>query len=953
MNILFLVEKDVKLMNVSKDYQIQNFQTVTTLKKSNEDKIRVLCLIDENVKNVAKTREDLMSEDFPSIWIEITSQFNKNFLICGFYREWNRNGLCSAQDQLQRLKILTEQMKTATEENKIVIMLGDANLCSQQWENKEYTHFHVAAELRGMLSQCGMENCQIGNTYMADRLREDGTVIESAIDHIYINQADNLDMKVKKLPISATDHLPIVVEVATKVKKKTLPMKVTKRSMKNFTQANWNECLSEQEWEKLGLTEDPNEMAKHFNDNIIQALDKCAPKRIIKVHLAHKFGLSEKTKTLIAERDKLRKNLHKLSPNERKIAHIKYKKARNLVTNQIRKDTKAYNEERIKKADDQKEMWNVVNEVIAPRVKSQWELNEDGLMIKEELEIANTFNKFFVSKIQNLRTNINQNYVEDPLEKLRKKMVKKNIKFSLKTVSEKKVYKAICSLKRKKSSGSDGLTQEQLVLGAKTIAVPLTRIINSSISSGIFPEEWKEAIISPILKKGDPTKKENYRPVSCLPVAAKVLEMIVNEQVSHFMETNNLLPQNQHGFRPKRSTMSALSAMQEEWTRNTENKLKTGVLLWDLSAAYDMVNPSLFCEKAKLYGFDELTCKWFLSFLTGRSQRVKVGEALSERLETDVGVPQGGILSPLIFVIYGSDLEDWIEHCTAFTYADDTSTSCCGKTDEEVIKKLEEDAECVLKFMASNGLVANPTKTVFMILNSKNQSKVPRIVKIGSSEVTESANSKLLGIVVGSDQKWKEHVYGKGGVVSTLNQRLFIIRRLANHLSTPKLIKVAQSIWMSKLRYGLQLFSEVRMHEEQSKSMDMQVMQVAQNKLLRVLTGTKKLDCRKIEDLLKEVKMMSVNQTAAQIKLTEMWKAVHDNSYPIKVQMKSSQEKGMSTRSCTRGQVVEVGSSTKRIKSFIGSASRLWNVAPEKIKNASTIWMAKAEIKKFCLSLPF
>ena len=64
----------------------------------------------------------------------------------------------------------------------------------------------------------------------------------------------------------------------------------------------------------------------------------------------------------------------------------------------------------------------------------------------------------------------------------------------------------------------------------------------------------------------------------------------------------------------KRSTMSALSAMQEEWTRNTENKLKTGVLLWDLSAAYDMVNPSLFCEKAK---FDELTCKWFLSFLTG------------------------------------------------------------------------------------------------------------------------------------------------------------------------------------------------------------------------------------------------------------------------------------------------------------------------------------------------
>ncbi len=239
-----------------------------------------------------------------------------------------------------------------------------------------------------------------------------------------------------------------------------------------------------------------------------------------------------------------------------------------------------------------------------------------------------------------------------------------------------------------------------------------------------------------------------------------------------------------------------------------------------------------------------------------------------------------------------------------------------------------------------------------MMLNSKNQSNVPRYVKIGTSEVIEPSNSKLLGITIGNDHKWKEHIFGKGGVVSSLNQSLFIMRRLSNHLSSPKLIKVAQSIWMSKLRYGLQLFSEVRVCEELPKASLMREMQVAQNNLLRLLTGTKKMDCVKIEDLLTKVKMMSVNQTAAQIKLTEMWKAVHDNGYPIKVQLKSSQEKGMSTRSCTRGEVVEVGSSTKTIKSFIGSATRLWNLAPEAIKNAATIWRAKAEIKKFCLSLP-
>jgi hypothetical protein len=67
----------------------------------------------------------------------------------------------------------------------------------------------------------------------------------------------------------------------------------------------------------------------------------------------------------------------------------------------------------------------------------------------------------------------------------------------------------MCSLKKKKSAGVDGINQEQLVLGTKVLVVPLTRIINSSITNGEFPDMWKEALVTPILKKGDPTKKEN------------------------------------------------------------------------------------------------------------------------------------------------------------------------------------------------------------------------------------------------------------------------------------------------------------------------------------------------------------------------------------------------------------------------------------------------------------
>ena len=94
------------------------------------------------------------------------------------------------------------------------------------------------------------------------------------------------------------------------------------------------------------------------------------------------------------------------------------------------------------------------------------------------------------------------------------------------------------------------------------------------------------------------------------------------------MEVNGLLPDNQHGFRASRSTMSALTAMQKEWIRNTEDGLITGILIWDLSAAFDTVDTELLCQKLGLFGFDRRSCNWFRSFLTGRSQKVRIGKEL-------------------------------------------------------------------------------------------------------------------------------------------------------------------------------------------------------------------------------------------------------------------------------------------------------------------------------------
>ena len=273
-----------------------------------------------------------------------------------------------------------------------------------------------------------------------------------------------------------------------------------------------------------------------------------------------------------------------------------------------------------------------------------------------------------------------------------------------------------------------------------------------------------------------------------------------------------------------------------------------------------------------------------------------------------------------------------------------------GKTIEEVISKLEEDAELVLRFMASNGLVANPTKTTFMVLNHKGNEKTE--VRVGNSIIQQEQSSKLLGIKIEDTQKWDEQIKGKGGVVNALNQRLFFIRRLKKQLNKDKITKVVNSIWCSKLRYGLQLYASTRTEESQPTTKNMEILQKTQNNMLRAVENVKISDKRSIKKMLDNQNLLSVNQTMAQIKATEMWKAINTDKNPLHLLPRQVPESGRITRSNTEGKMEMTGISTLSQCSFIEDSKRLWNQMPESVKKAKTIYKAKKEIKQYCRSLP-
>ena len=145
-----------------------------------------------------------------------------------------------------------------------------------------------------------------------------------------------------------------------------------------------------------------------------------------------------------------------------------------------------------------------------------------------------------------------------------------------------------------------------------------------------------------------------------------------------------------------------------------------------------------------------------------------------------------------------ADLDLWLKFSKSITYADDTQTGVSGRILKLIIKKMEEDALNVLKFMASNGLVANPKKTTLLFLNLRKGMDLITI-NIGNEKITQEKNAKLLGMTLADNQTWKCHISGKGGVIANLNKRLFKLTRLRNHISQDCLKKSLKAYTLQKL----------------------------------------------------------------------------------------------------------------------------------------------------------
>ena len=246
-----------------------------------------------------------------------------------------------------------------------------------------------------------------------------------------------------------------------------------------------------------------------------------------------------------------------------------------------------------------------------------------------------------------------------------------NSVFSIEPTSSAKVLELMFKLSKKKAIGLDGISSQLIKISAPVIVASITEIFNCSILTGIFPDEWKAARVTPVFKSGSPSDVNNYRPISIIPMIAKTFEKFIYDQFCEYLSVNNLLSNCRSGFRALHSTVTLLLNSTDKWHFNIDKGQINRVVFVDLKNAFDTVDYAILITKMRRYGLNDLAIRFYRSYLENRSQSCLVNGHLSHKPAIKCGVPRGSILGPLLFLIFINDLPNCFNSGTVAIYADD------------------------------------------------------------------------------------------------------------------------------------------------------------------------------------------------------------------------------------------------------------------------------------------
>ena len=346
------------------------------------------------------------------------------------------------------------------------------------------------------------------------------------------------------------------------------------------------------------------------------------------------------------------------------------------------------------------------------------------------------------------------------------------------TVDPAGVAKLLAKLNIHKASGPDGLNARVLKECSSEVAPVLAYIFNESLVEGVVPDEWRQANVTPVFKKGEKYDAANYRPVSLTCICCKTLEHILVSNINKHLAFESILADCQHGFRSQRSCETQLVQFYHDVVSNLDGAQNRGhkqtdIIVMDFAKAFDKVPHRRLLYKLDYYGIRGSTHKWIASWLSGRTQQVVLDGQASDPVPVLSGVPQGSVLGPVLFLVFINDLPDNIRSSVRL-FADDCVLYRNIRSFSDCLI-LQDDLDQLARWEADWQMKFNVAKCHSMrVTRHLPHTQINFDYSLHQQKLEQVQSAKYLGVTFTNDLDWGQHV---SEITSSATTTLGFLRR--------------------------------------------------------------------------------------------------------------------------------------------------------------------------------
>ena len=540
------------------------------------------------------------------------------------------------------------------------------------------------------------------------------------------------------------------------------------------------ELLNEIDWHHnltpLSILEAWEFFTAHFND----ILHQCVP--LIKQRKKKNIYMSSNALRLKNRKNKLWKNYLISKSSDDFHRFCKVRNDLRTLTRTLRSDYERNLSLNVKH--NPKAFWKYINSRLKVRPTIDDLQCPDGSTAHTDKDKAEALNNFFTSIFTQENLSSIPSFTLDTTVPL----------LQLVTVSPHIVYKRLLDINPGKSPGPEGWPLIALRETAEQICIPLSILFTQSLETGLLPQDWKSAHVTPIFKKGNRHLPNNYRPISLTSSIVRLMESIIKDEIYDHLNSNHLLSVNQHGFMPGRSCTTQLLIAMDYWTKALEQRIPVDIIYLDFKKAFDSVPHTRLLSKLQAYGIGGKLYNWLYNYFTGRKQKVVLNNESSSWTSVTSGVPQGSVLGPLLFSIFINDLPSVVQS-ELVLFADDAKIYRTIQSDDDYLQ-LQQDLDNLFLWSCEWQLCFNVDKCKVLHIGSNQHY---RQYRLGGDFITVSDAEKDLGILI--DNKLAFHKQCSTAV-NKANKLLGIIRRSFEYINADTMLCLYKSLIRPIIEYG-------------------------------------------------------------------------------------------------------------------------------------------------------